>query len=96
MPQKPPFYLASSFLSLDILSATLTKRIAAFLYTLVRMSSGPFPQNRLWRVGADGEEEQEKGEARRRSAFGECAPSARHYFVHLMVFSVSAGDIVAF
>lgn len=74
MSQKPPLHLAASFPSLDILSATLTEHVAAFLYTLVRTSAAPFPQNRLWRAGVDGEEEPEKGEAGRRSAFGDCAP----------------------
>lgn len=96
MSQKPPLHLAASFPSLDILSATLTEHVAAFLYTLVRTSAAPFPQNRLWRAGVDGEEEPEKGEAGRRSAFGDCAPGARCHFVRLAVFSVSAGDMVAF
>lgn len=60
MSQKPPLHLAASFPSLDILSATLTEHVAAFLYTLVRTSAAPFPQNRLWRVGADREEDQRR------------------------------------
>lgn len=48
MAQKPPCHLDSSF---PRGLKPYPKLMAAFLHTLVRMSPGPFPQNRLRLVG---------------------------------------------